>query len=161
MIITFDDIRKHRPIALNLDDEKRLKMYIDEAETLDVMPALGAELYKSVTDNPNNHATLLEGGYYDNDKKYFKGLKAAVSLLAYGRFILNNAVNATPFGVQRKSALDSEPVDDKTLFRHANEARNAGLAYLNQCLEYLNTMNEPCRKNTGRTAGKKINVIGS
>ena len=151
MLITADDIRKHRPIALNLDDEKRLNTYIGEAELLDIIPVIGAKLYKEIKDTPTNFTELLDGGYYDNDTKYFAGLKAALSMLSYARFILNNSVNATPFGVQRKNALDSEPVEDKTLFRHSNEAKNVGLAYLQQCVDYLTYEN-------GRKCGEKTTV---
>jgi hypothetical protein len=159
MLITADDIRKYRPIALNLDDEKRLNTYIDEAEKLDVMPAIGVSLYKDINDNPTNHAELLSGGYYDDDKRYFEGLKAAICMLAYYRFSLNNAVNITPFGVQRKSALDSEPVDDKTLFRHANEAKNTGFEYLQQCVDYINFNNNRCN-HIKSIKPRKFKVIG-
>ena len=159
MLITPDDIRKHRPIASNLDDETRLLMYISEAERLDIMPAIGVELYKDVSENPTDHTELLEGGYYDDGKRYFEGLKAAVSLMSYYRFSLNNPVNATPFGMQRKNALDSEPVEDKTLFRHVNEAKNVGKAYLQQCIDYINFQNNSCKpaKNVNKS---KFRIIG-
>ncbi|MDR2064571.1 MAG: hypothetical protein LBP85_02505 [Prevotellaceae bacterium] len=161
MLIIADDIRKHRSISLNLDDEKRLLTYIDEAERLDVMPVIGVELYKKIYDNPVEYAILLNGGYYDNEKRYCIGLKSAIALLSYSRFILNNSVNATPFGVQRKNALDSEPVEDKTLYRHANEARNVGLAYLQQCVDYISfTKQDDCRKNINVNQSK-YKIIGN
>lgn len=45
MIITPDYIRKFRPIAENIKDE-RIAIYIEEAEKLDIAPAIGAELYR-------------------------------------------------------------------------------------------------------------------
>jgi hypothetical protein len=159
MLITANDIRKYRSIALNLDDEKRLNTYIDEAEKLDTMPAIGVRLYKDINDNPANHIELLSGGYYDNEKRYFAGLKAAICMLAYYRFSLNNAVNITSFGVQRKIAIDSEPIDDKTLFRHANEAKNIGFEYLQQCVDYINFNENHCN-NIKSIKPRKFKIIG-
>ena len=104
-----------------------------------------------------NCTPLLEGGYYDDDKKYFAGLKAAVCLLAYARFLPNNNINVTPFGVKEKIALDSNEVSDKSLFRQINEARNTGLAYLQQVLDYLNQ--NTCGKSS-KLSNRKFKAIG-
>ena len=160
MLITTNDIRKHRPVAGNIDDAKRLEMYIREAEMLYVIPAIGAELYKEVDENPSVHTLLLDGGYYNNNTRYIAGLKAAVSLLAYSRFVLNNSINATPFGVKEKLALDSNAVSDKALFRHANEAENTGKAYLAQCLEYLNFEKGSCGYRPQQIGSRKFKAVG-
>ena len=159
MLITANDIRKHRPIASNLDDEKRLNTYIEEAERLDIMPAIGVKLFKDISENPNDHEELLNGGYYDDDKRHSEGLKAALCMLAYSRFILNNPVNVTSFGVHWKNTSDSDPVDDKTLFRHGNEAKKVGEAYLRQCVDYLQWKENSCRP-ARRVGRSKFKVIG-
>lgn len=163
MLVTPNDIRKHRPVADNLDDARRLETYIAEVENLTVIPALGAELYSDVDQNPQSHQLLLSGGFYADGKRHFAGLKAAVSLLAYARFVLNNNINVTPFGVREKVALDSDPVTDKSLIRHANEAENTGLAYLNQCLDYLRWLNggSLCDGSVSRIKSPTFKVIGS
>lgn len=160
MLITTNDIRKHRPVAGNLDDMKRLEMYIREAETLHILPAIGAELYKEVDENPSVHTLLLDGGYYDNNTRYMAGLKAAISLLAYSRFVLNNSINATPFGVKEKLTLDSNNVPDKALYRHANEAEKTGLAYLQQCIDYLNFTNGACTAKRVEVYTRKFKTVG-
>ena len=137
MLITTNDIRKHRPIADNIDDQRRLAMYIEEAEKIDIIPVIGAELYKDCNEHPDEHEILLNGGYYNDNINYFAGLKAAICLLAYARFLPNNNINITPFGVKEKISLDSNEVSDKSLFRQINEARNTGLAYLQQVLDYI------------------------
>ena len=88
------------------------------------------------------------------------GLKAAVSLLAYSRFVLNNGINATPFGVKEKLTLDSSNVPDKALYRHANEAENTGLAYLRQCIDYLNFTNGACSSKRKTIGTRKFKPIG-
>lgn len=127
---------------------------------LHVIPAIGAELYKEVDENPTAHTLLLDGGYYDNNTRYMAGLKAAVSLLAYARFVLNNGINATPFGVKEKLTLDSSSVTDKALFRHANEAENTGLAYLQQCIDYLSFTNGLCGKGRKVAGIRKLKSVG-
>lgn len=48
MLITVDDIRKIRQIAKNIDPE-RVEIYIREAETIDILPRVGAEFYQRLT----------------------------------------------------------------------------------------------------------------
>jgi hypothetical protein len=50
MIVKFEHIRKVRPIADNINDEKRLLPYMKEVEALDLIPAIGAGLYKQLDD---------------------------------------------------------------------------------------------------------------
>lgn len=45
MIIDVEYIRQFRPLARNIADE-RVAVYIAEAEKLDILPAIGAELYQ-------------------------------------------------------------------------------------------------------------------
>ena len=45
MLIDVEYIRRFRPIARNIADD-RVGVYIREAERLDVMPVIGAELYE-------------------------------------------------------------------------------------------------------------------
>lgn len=156
MLVTSDDIRKYRPIAGNLDDIRRLETYINEAEQLDIIPVIGAELYKQITDNPSNYNELLNGGYYNNNTQHFAGLKAAICMLAYARFLPNNIINVTPFGVKEKLSIDSNTVDNKTLFYQINETRKIGLAYLQQVVDYLNIntcKNKKINKNKFKAIG--------
>ena len=45
MIINADTIRLYRPIAKNIPNE-HINVYINEAEKLDILPAIGAGLYR-------------------------------------------------------------------------------------------------------------------
>jgi hypothetical protein len=49
-IIKPEDIRKIRPIANNVIDIDRIAPYVYEAETLDLLPAIGAGLYEQLVD---------------------------------------------------------------------------------------------------------------
>ena len=138
MIATSANIRKVRPIAENVNDDKRINPYIEEAEKLFVIPNIGASTYKAIAADKMAFATLLDGGYYDDDKQYFSGLYEAIGYLAYSRFVRNQPVNSTAFGIVAKQGQFSEQVDSKTLISVANDAEKIGLQYLKECVDFLN-----------------------
>lgn len=146
MIATANDMRLIRPIANNIEDYERIDPYIEEAEKLFIIPAIGAELYKKIDTDRSYYKELLKGGYYNDDKCRFEGLIYAICYLAYSRFVKNNMVNVTAFGLKYKNTQYSENVEERTLIRHANEAEKAGQEYLRQCIEYLRFINTGCCK---------------
>lgn len=137
MIIEFKDIQSVRPIAENIDDVRRIDSYIIEAERLYLLPAIGAELYKAIEADKIAHEDLFSEKFYDDNKKYTPGLKDAMAYLVYSRFLRNNNLNVTAFGVVHKNGQFSEQVDDKTIVRNANDAEKIGREYLCQCIDYL------------------------
>ena len=152
MINTYSNIRNVRPIAENVIDEIRIKPYLSEVENLFLIPNLGAALYKEIDDylktlivgeedpEPTHNADfdlLMTGGFYDSNTKHFTGLNDALGHLTYSRFVRNQNVNATAFGIVQKQGQFSEPVDDKTIVRIAKDAENVGQEYLKQCICYL------------------------
>jgi len=157
MIITPEDIRSVRPISENVNDVKRLIPYIEEAEKIYLIKAIGAVKYKELeADKPNfeNFTLLMDGGYYDDDKVYFSGLRSAMGYLVYGRFVRNQNINATAFGIVAKQGQFSEQVDEKTIVRISNDAEKTGLEFLKQCVDFLNfgkdrsqqrVVNQKCR----------------
>lgn len=143
MITTVDNIRKVRPISENVNDEKRLIPYIEEAEKLFLIPAIGASLYKQIENNQSTFEMLFTGGFYTDEKnneQYFAGLNDAMGYLTYSRFVRNHNVNATAFGLVQKQGQFSDPVDEKTIVRVANDAEKIGIEYLNQCIAYLKSI---------------------
>ena len=176
MIITPANIRAVRPIAENVNDEKRLVPYIDECEKLYLIPAFGAKAYKQLesdvlqdnngvplTDNTalgisSDIDKLFDGCYYDNDNQHCEGLKKAMGYLVYSRFVRNQNINATAFGIVAKQGQFSETVDEKTIVRIANDAEKIGLEYLKQCVNYLNfgKQKEDKRIFKGKTKFKAI-----
>jgi hypothetical protein len=155
-MIDYNDIKHVRPIADNINEGKRIQPYINEVEKLYLIPYLGAKRFKEISENKSEHEDLFKGGFYDEDSKYFAGLNEASGYLVYSRFLKNNQVNVTAFGVVVKQGQFSEQVDEKTLIRSANDAEKIGLEYLNQCLEYLNQ--DSC-KNT-KVSKRKFRAIG-
>jgi len=189
-IIAPEDIRNVRPIAENIVDYKRIAPYIREVETLDVMPAIGVNLYKQISEEDfsktittngiipitTNSGTVImtdeqwlkfkEGDYYtcdcgSDDLRHSAGLIAAISYLAYARMLLNQPLNVTAFSVVYKKTALSEPVDEKTLFRAANEARKIGLEYLRQSVDHLRCEGfiDDCKKRETKRY-RKFKAIG-
>ncbi|MDR1335736.1 MAG: hypothetical protein LBK22_02775 [Tannerella sp.] len=137
MITEYADIRNVRPVAENIIDEKRIRPYIEEAERLYLVPAIGASLYKDISENRKNWETLFSGGYYNANRCHFAGLREAMGYLSYARFIRNNGISVTAFGVVVKQGEFSQPADEKTIVRISNDAEKIGREYLNQCIHWL------------------------
>jgi hypothetical protein len=135
MICTTEDIRGIRPIANNIGNE-RIECYIEEVEQLQVMPTIGVELYKKISDNREAFADLINGCYYDSDKKWNAGLISAIAYLVYARFLRNQNMNVTAFGAVLKNGQLSQKVDDATLTRMVNEAQSIGENYLSTVIDY-------------------------
>ena len=264
MILNSNDIRNVRPIAENINDPARLEPYIREAETLRLMDAIGAKLYRwldetdfsgpgpfqygdviitknqvtksrvpiredryydetdfpdpepfqpgdepitedqvlvtedqgtfteeqgpftedqgtftedrvlvteeqgtftksqgaftksQVTITKDQYIAIMEGGYYDGGRS--EGLKTAIAYIAYSRFIVNNPINTTAFGVRYKDGEFSTRVEDNIIIRSSNEARNIGEAYLEKAINHLKALQllPPCTEYRESPARKII-----
>lgn len=172
MILNYNDIRNVRPIAENINDPARLEPYIREAETLRLVDAIGANLYRwldetdfsglgpfqygDVSITKDQYAAAMEGGYYDGGRS--EGLKIAIAYIAYSRFIVNNPINPTAFGVRYKDGEFSTRVEDNIIIRSSNEARNIGEAYLEKAINHLKALRllTPCTEYKESPARKII-----
>lgn len=164
MIISVDFIRKYRPIAKNIDDE-RVEVYIRETESLDIAPVIGERLYSQLSslgyivvdeaelqtesgaaifsavegELPTDVYKFLNGGVYDDcngEPVRFEGLRAAEAYLAYARFVRNHSIHVTPFGVVQKSGDDSTPVGQNTIASVALDAERIGQEFLGRTMRY-------------------------
>lgn len=230
MILNFNDLRNVRPIAENINDPARLEPYIREAETLRLVDAIGANLYRwldetdfsgpgpfqygdvtitegrvpitknqvattrdrytadmedryydetdfsgdgtitedrvlttkdqvtkdQVTITKDQYTAVMEGGYYEGGRS--EGLKVAIAYIAYSRFIVNNPISPTAFGVRYKDGEFSTRVEDNIIVRSSNEARNIGEAYLEKAINHLKALRllTPCTEYKESPARKII-----
>ena len=158
MLLKPENIRNIRPVAENLNDPARLQPYIAEAENLRLVDAIGAKLYQwldetdfsgagpfdynGVSITKEEHVALMEGGYFSTrcgDGRSV-GLLTAIAYIAYSRFVVNNPINTTAFGVRYKDGEFSTRVEDSVLIRNSNEARRIGEAYLQQVIEHCKAL---------------------
>lgn len=163
MILTPEIVRSVRPIAENINDLSRLYPYLVEAETLKLIEVIGANLYRwldetefvptieeytyhNVTITYQQYYELMFGGYYSDEgcscdgAKYSAGIAAATAYHAYSRFVINNPVNTTAFGVVHKNGEFSSQVNDNILLRTSNEARKIGDAYFDHVAGHLRSL---------------------
>jgi hypothetical protein len=162
LTVTLSDIQAIRPVAANLNTTSgiaRLSMYTDEARTLDLQPALGAELLNLIDTAPATYATLINGGtYVYNSVTYtFKGLKKALAYFVFSRLKRNNSSHVTAFGNVIKTDGNSEPESEKSIMRTANEAYDTGVAYLADCLDYVSRL-YPDQTKSALTDQKKFDI---
>lgn len=161
MIATVEDIKKIRQISDNIQDI-RIEPYIQLAEELVIIPAIGAKLYKEIEANKSGYSDILNETYYSVDvcgqteEKYSGGLLKAISYIAYSKLLLNQSVNVTAFGVRTMNSQFSEQAADKEVVRASNEARAIGDTYLQQVLDYINKDNQ-CKV---RTRKRRFFAIG-
>jgi hypothetical protein len=115
-------------------------MYIDEARLLDLQPVLGAELLGKVDTNAlGAYNNLINGCTYVYDLKTytFKGLKKALAYFVFARLKRGNSSQVTAFGNVVKIDPNSEPETEKSIARVSNECYDVGVAYLQDCMDYV------------------------
>lgn len=84
----------------------------------------------------------MHGGYFDTKCASGKseGIVTAIAYIAYSRFVVNNPVNVTAFGVVQKNGEFSTAINDTILIRTSNEARKVGEAYLKEVVEHCKAL---------------------
>ncbi len=166
MLITAEYVMNLRRVAKNVDPA-RVEIYIREAETLDILPAVGAELYRRLSDETyeptEEETTLLEGGYWNDARtgevRYFEGLKKALGYLAFARFVYAHAAQVTPFGIVVKSGDESVPADSRTVAAMAADAGKIGREHLAAAVLYWDYVQSQ-KTEAGRIARKRFVKIG-
>lgn len=148
LTISLSELQAVRPVSGNFPTGTgvdRFSMFVDEARRMDIQPAIGSDLlYKIDNDStsPLTYAALLDGGDYEHngDRYLFPGLKKALCFFVYARLVKSNQVNVTAYGVTIKTNENSEPVEEKTIQRISNDAYNTAIAYLQDCMTYIQRM---------------------
>lgn len=168
MIITVNDIRAYRQVAKNIDDAK-VETYIREAQSLDILPAIGAEEFDRLnaeTPSPelsSDEQLLLNGGVYEDSagiKRRFEGLKAALAYLAYARFIRNHQLNVTPFGVVFKEGDESSTTDIRAIAAASKDAERIGQVYLAEAVAFWKSREGAGNASGSRTHRRRFIPIG-
>nr|DAN89907.1 MAG TPA: hypothetical protein [Caudoviricetes sp.] len=143
-LITVDEAKTlGRIIGRHVDDDDILS-YINETEQIDIKKALGDKLFMDVLENEGGkYDILLKGGSYtskDNIVHTFVGLKIAMSYYVYGRFVKNAYIQADRFGAVIKDGEYSSQPSAKERSDCYNDAFQVAYTYLQECLNYINTM---------------------
>jgi hypothetical protein len=145
VLITLNDIKQLRPTA-ELDGV-RWEPYCLEAQDQDLRPILGDGLYYDFMnevfdtggDMYSSYQSLLNGVAYtlNGQTVYYDGLKPMLIYFTLARFVQNNPIHITRFGVVTKVVAQSQTVDPQILRQLVNELRSNALTYKNQTDTYL------------------------
>lgn len=137
LLIAQEDILVIRPTA-ELDNA-RLDPFIKEAQQFDLLPLLSESLMIDLLEehdgaNPSlvaAYAKLLDGEIYtvQGVKKYFPGVRQFLSYSTLARFVENNPVNITRFGIKVEAEGDVKAF--------VNTLKSNAAAIKHKVLEYL------------------------
>lgn len=136
---------------------------IEEAQNLDIIPAIGADWWLRVLDRDDDAvASLLwDGGIYTDtcgNARIFAGLRKALLYYAYGRIVRASLGVVTRFGFQIKADQYSDEATPEQKMQAYNEAFATADGYKAQCLAFLNTSDTCCKRKivNNRLSIKKI-----
>ena len=140
------DFHDLRYMANSVKSDQLLNQCVSEAMIFDIQPLLGSALFYELVsqfdakDLTELNAKLLDGGtylYYDNTY-IFQGLKKCVAYYAFARYTKRDGVKYTASGPVMKDDDLSDPINDKTRVRLANEDYEMAGALRAEVMQYLN-----------------------
>lgn len=119
-------------------DEKIVERAIEEAELLDIKPALGDRLFNHLQ-NSVEYARLMEGGEYEacGETRTFAGLKRTLAYYAWARLINSATHHLTRYGYVQKSDEYSRTADLRERQQAVGDATAIANAYMHECLRYI------------------------
>lgn len=120
-------------------DSALVERCIDEAQYLDLRPAIGDELYEELLTSTEYDA-LMNGGWWTDGcgrNRYFKGLKTALAYYAYARTVRVGSAVQTRFGLVDKSDEYSYHTSPKDRMAQYDEAFSIGYRHMLDVSEYV------------------------
>ena len=162
LLVTREDIdRECRPCSAQ---DALVDRCIEEAQNLDIIPAVGAEWWLRLLDrNDDEQAiTLWEGGIYTDscgEQHIFAGLRKALLYYAYGRVVRSSGGVATRYDFVVKADQYSDSADIKAKAQAYNEAFATADGYKAQALAYLASV-AACAKRVIRNNRLSVKKIG-
>lgn len=119
-------------------DEEIIERAIEEAELLDIKPALGDKLFNKLQ-NSVTFSRLMEGGEYEacGETRTFAGLKRTLAYYAWARLINSATHHLTRFGYVIKSDDYSRSADLRERQQAVGDATAIANAYMHECLRYI------------------------
>lgn len=145
VLITLQDLKNLRPTA-ELDGS-RWEPFALESQDQDLRPILGDGLYYDFMNKWHSTGDAMYASYqnllngvaytYNGQTIYFDGIKPMLGYFTLARFVQNNPVNITRFGIVTKVTPQSQSVDPQIIRQVVNELRSNALTYKNQLDQYL------------------------
>ncbi|WP_071146156.1 DUF6712 family protein [Bacteroides ihuae] len=154
-----------RPTSAHVEEDD-INIFIDESEQMDIIPAIGAQLYLDLLANSDDkkYTLLLDGGYYEGlkgEKKIFKGLKTSLAYFVYARLVKNDGKILGQSGFLSHNDEYASKVEDKQKYVSYNDTMNVAKKYLADVLEYLKSTDASFDKKARvKNNGTRILAIG-
>jgi len=142
------DFANFRDISANIPDEK-MNAYIREAQTVECRGFLGQQLWTAMQLDWNELTTefneprfneLWFGTDYTNYAGVeirFNGYVNAGIYFAYGRFLVQQQVNVSRFGVESVQNEISEDISNAQIRTKSRDASQVAFSYQNDAIAYL------------------------
>lgn len=167
LLINGDDItRLARPTTADGASTARA---VEEAQDLDIKPAIGVELFAALGESSERMAALLDGCVYDTGcgKREHRGLLKALAYYAYARLVKTSTMGRmTRYSLVQKENDWSTHSDARDRQAAYNEAFAVADRYMAGVLDYLRTNAATYPEFTACCGGGlrnnrlKINMIG-
>lgn len=162
LLITKAEISKYREVAPGVRDDK-INPYIEDAQNVDLQEVLPELLFNSLSDTPEAHTLLMDGGPYDYEGVSYKhpGLKKVLALFAFSRYILSGSGTDTPFGFVEKTSQNSQGVSAEQKRNTYKADRNLAYKYFAQVRLFMERtdyalFNQECKPSGSRFRFSKI-----
>lgn len=160
-LTTIENIKSDTRFVSNVLDPKKIDIYIDESEQLNIIPAIGTNLFIDISEfingvNPVDRTFSKEfgGSYPDYDKllnggiytiyeygvkrRYiFKGLTETLNYYVWARIVKNNNYTVSRFGLVNKTDQYSQNAELKERLVVEKDALSIADRYLSDVLKYL------------------------
>jgi hypothetical protein len=159
LLITQDDIKIYRPTAEL--DEARISPFILEAQNIDLNPVLNNALFLDFLDkfddtegsDYSKYNELLFGKRwtYNGNTEYFRGVRPMLAYFALSRFVINNPLNVTRFGIVKKVVSQSEVATPQEIKMLVSNLDSCAITYQNDVMRFLcnNTTTYPLYNSGG------------
>ena len=146
-LLALSDFQTIKEVSVNLNDA-RILPYVREAQRIDLVKFLGRPLYYDWMNDRTDvttwatakYGTLWTGATYTSgsDTVYCHGLKLALTYFSYARFIKDNDINITAYGVRVLNDGDLSEREQMSQIRtKAGEATSKAIWYQSECEAYI------------------------
>jgi hypothetical protein len=147
LFVTVADFSSFREISKNITDEK-VEIFIRESQLIEIRGFLGGELYTAMQldfdeTTPTFPDQLYTDLWYGVDYTYqskeirFNGYANSLVYFAYGRFLLQQQLNVSRFGLESLQDTISEDITTAQIRTKAKESLSVAIQYQQDTLAYL------------------------
>ena len=150
LLVSRSDFSDFRDISKNISDEK-INIFIRESQLIEIRSFLGAELYLKLQEDYDEITEsftdpLLEklwfGADYNNKEGKqvrFNGYANSLIYFTYGRFLLQQQMNVSRFGLESLQDTISEDTPVAQIRTKAKEALSVAIQYQKDAEAYLHS----------------------